>query len=90
MSTSGTGNAPVFQPTGPAQTRTAVADQGAINAAGRSAQFDYQQPQDAFAHTLNNLVTAGQGFYDRQMSQDYNQAMLDAFGRVGRNSGSNF
>lgn len=88
MSTSGTGNAPVFQPMGPARTSTGVADQGAINAAGRAAQLDYQQPQDAMAHTLNNIVTAGQAFYDRQMSQDYNQAMLDAFGRVGRNSGT--
>lgn len=84
MSTSGTGNAPVFQPQGPAQMSTALADQGAMNAAGRSAQFDYQQPNFALSGTIADLGAAAGGYYDRQQSQKYNQAMLDAFGRTGR------
>lgn len=84
MSTSGTGNAPIFQPNGPARMSTGQADQGAINAAGRSAQFDYQQPNYAMAGTIADIGAAGGAAYDRRQSQQYNQDMLDAFGRVGR------
>lgn len=84
MSTSGTGPGGVFQPQGPQRTATGVADQGAINAAGRGAAMDYESPNFALASTLADLGAAGGGFYDRMQSQKYNQAMLDAFGRVGR------
>lgn len=83
MSTSGTGNSQVFQPSGPAARSTGVADQGAINAAGRVAGMDYQAPNFALSGTLNNIVNAGGAFYDRHNSQQFQQDMLDAFGRVG-------
>lgn len=84
MSTSGTGNSQVFQPSGPQIRSSGVADQGAINAAGRGAGFDYQSPNFALGSTIGDVGQALGGYYDRQQSQQYNQAMLDAFGRVGR------
>ena len=84
MSTSGTGNSQIFQPQGPQRSSTGLADQLAGNAAGQTAQFDYQQPNYALAGTISDMTQAGGAFYDRNNSQKYNQAMLDAFGRVGR------
>lgn len=84
MSTSGTGSAPVFQPQGPASRSTANADQQLMLAMGRTPQFDYQQPDYSTASTLSDITNAFGGYYDRQNSQKYNQAMLDAFGRMGR------
>jgi len=84
MSTSGTGNSQVFQPQGPGARSTANADQQLMLTMNKTPQFDYQQPNYAAASTVADLGAAVGGYYDRQQSQKYNQAMLDAFGRVGR------
>lgn len=83
MSTSGTGNAPVFQPNAPQRTSTALADQGAINAAGRHAEMDYQQPNLAWSNAISNVGSSFGAGFDRYQQSQYQQAMLDAFGRMG-------
>lgn len=85
MSTSGTGSAPVFQPQGPQRTSTAMADQLAGNAAGRTAAMDYQSPNYATASTIGDISSA----FQAARSSAQNNELLDMLrNRQGRNVGN--
>lgn len=88
MSTSGTGNAPVFQPNAPGKTSTAMADQSLTNIVGRPVEQSYVQPDQSWAGGLADMGAMIGGFSDRQQQNRYNQDMLNAFARMGTNVGS--
>lgn len=83
MSTSGTGSAPVFQPSGPQRTSTALAEQGMMNSAGRFAEMDYQQPNLAWANAISNVGSAFGAGFDRYAQNQRESELLQAFGRMG-------